>query len=215
MKKFLLSALLAGVATAAFAADLPTQKAPPPPPLVYAPPMFTWTGVYFGVNGGFDFVNNGSRSFGSGTGGLVGGTVGYNYQMGQLVIGGEGDWDWAGVSHTQNTTIGGYHMHQDQVMTARARFGVAMDRALIFVTGGYAGVELNGRYNPANTWDNQWRNGGAIGAGVEYAITNNITAKAEYLYLPMASSTYFSGAPFQTNSSLNESLLRVGVNYKF
>jgi outer membrane immunogenic protein len=214
MNKFLLGALLAGVATSAFAADLPTRKEAPPPPMVYAAPMFTWTGFYVGANGGIDFVD-GNGAFGSSSGGMVGGTVGYNYQMGQLVIGAEGDWDWAGVTHTQHTAIGDYHMHQDQVMTARARLGYAMDRALLFVTAGYAGAELNGHYLPNNTWDNKWRNGAAIGGGVEYAITNNISAKAEYLYLPMASATYFPGTPFQTHSSLNESLVRIGLNYKF
>ena len=33
------------------------------------------------------------------------------------------------------------HMDINQILTARARAGVAFDRALVFVTGGYAGVE--------------------------------------------------------------------------
>ena len=53
MKKILLAALLAGVASSAFAADLPTHKAAPAPGPYYAPQAFSWTGLYVGVNGGW------------------------------------------------------------------------------------------------------------------------------------------------------------------
>ena len=56
MKKFLLAALLAGVATGALAADLPTHKAPPAPAPAMSPRTFTWTGFYVGVNGGYGFA---------------------------------------------------------------------------------------------------------------------------------------------------------------
>src|SRR6201999_3405809 len=94
MKKILLAALMAGVATSAFAADLPTRKAPPAPAPIYVAPAFTWTGFYLGVNGGYGVGNDG-KSFGNVDGGMVGGTAGYNYQLGQIVLGVEGDWDWA------------------------------------------------------------------------------------------------------------------------
>lgn len=51
----------------AFAADLPSYKGPPPPP---PPPMFSWTGVYGGVNIGYGF-GNGDQQFGSGTHGII------------------------------------------------------------------------------------------------------------------------------------------------
>ena len=94
MKKVLLAALMAGAASSAMAADLPTRKAPPAPQVYAAPPVFSWTGFYVGVNGGWGGGSSGG-DFGSPTGGLVGGTVGYNYQVGQFVAGLEGDWDWA------------------------------------------------------------------------------------------------------------------------
>ena len=56
---------------------------------------------------------------------------------------------------------------------------------------------------------------GVIGAGVEYALTNNISAKAEYLYAPFSSQTYFAGTPDAENNGLSLSLFRVGLNYKF
>jgi outer membrane immunogenic protein len=219
MKKILLAALLAGVATSALAADLPTRKAAPAPAPVYAPPMFTWTGFYLGLNGGYGWGSTSSKSFGDPTGGFIGGTAGYNYQMGQLVIGVEGDWDWAHLTHTQATLLSNNTMKVDSILTARARLGYAMDRTLLFITGGYAGADTKGSYfDPVLGFSgssSKWRNGGAIGAGLEYAFTNNITAKAEYLFLPFGGRSYFSGTPYRVHSNLNVSELRVGLNYKF
>ncbi len=55
-----------------------------------------------------------------------------------------------------------------------------------------------------------WRNGGVVGAGLEYAFTNNISAKAEYLYAPFAGQTIDG-----QRSNLDLSLIRAGLNYKF
>ncbi len=57
--------------------------------------------------------------------------------------------------------------------------------------------------------------GGAIGAGVEYAFTNNITAKVEYLCLPLASTTTFGSTVWSERAPDDVSLLRAGLNTKF
>ncbi len=208
MKKFILAALLAGVATSALAADLPTRKAPPAP-AVYAPPIFTWTGFYVGVNGGYG-VNSGSSSdFGNPSGGFVGGTAGYNYQMGQLVLGVEGDVDWANLTSGGTNAVGAYNTNIDTLLTVRARAGYAIDRTLLYVTGGYAGADTNINF-PAFGSQSDWRSGGVIGGGVEYAFTNNISAKVEYLFAPLQDQTYLG-----QKSSLDLSLVRAGLNYKF
>jgi outer membrane immunogenic protein len=204
MKKFLLAALLAGVATSALAADLPSHKAPPPPMPAYAPQAFSWTGFYIGVNGGYGFGSDG-KDFGNPSGGLVGVTAGYNYQIGQLVLGVESDWDWADL-----TKSGLYSSRVDDLFTARARAGYAIDRALLYVTGGYAGAEDKISIAGFGS-QSDWRNGGVIGGGLEYAFTNNISAKAEYLYEPLADKSFGTG----TKSDLNLSLVRAGLNYKF
>ena len=209
MKKVLLAALMAGVASSAMAADLPTRKAPPAPAQYYAPPAFSWTGFYVGVNGGWGGGTSGG-DFGSPTGGLVGGTVGYNYQIGQFVAGLEGDWDWADINKSGTILgVGPYSNKVDSVLTARARVGVAMDRALLYVTGGYAGAE--DKVSTVGLSSTDWRSGGAIGAGIEYAFTNNISAKAEYIYAPLQSKSYGVGE----KSNLDLSLVRAGLNYKF
>lgn len=208
MKKFLLAALLAGVATSALAADLPSHKAPPPPMPAYAPQAFSWTGFYIGVNGGYGFGSDG-KDFGNPSGGLVGVTAGYNYQIGQFVAGVESDLDWTDLTKSGVNTGGAYSTRIDSLFTARARAGVALDRALLFVTGGYAGAEDHVNF-PGTYSQSDWRNGGVIGAGMEYAFTNNISAKAEYLYAPLENKTY-DGVKNDTNLSL----IRAGLNYKF
>ena len=125
MKKVLLAALMAGVASSAMAADLPTRKAPPAPQVYSSPLVFSWTGFYVGVNGGWGGGTNGG-AFGSPTGGLVGGTVGYNYQVGQFVGGLEGDWDWADLN--KNGTEHSWHVHQqDGIAGHRPRAGRRRD----------------------------------------------------------------------------------------
>jgi outer membrane immunogenic protein len=208
MKKILLAALFAGVATSAFAADLPTRKAPPAPVPAYAPPVFTWTGFYIGVNGGYG-VGNSGKDFGTPSGGFIGGTAGYNYQIGQFVLGVETDLDWADLNKSGTNFVGPYKSQVNDLFTARARAGYAVDRALFYVTGGYAGADDKlslGGFGSQTTW----RSGGAIGGGVEYAFTNNITAKAEYIYAPFSDKS-FDGA----KSQLDVSLFRTGLNYKF
>jgi len=212
MNKVLLAALMAGVASTAMAADLPTHKAAPAPAPYYAPPVFSWTGLYVGVNGGWA-GGTGGGDFGSPNGGLIGGTLGYNYQIGQFVLGVEGDWDWAGLKKDGANVLGSYSNKVDQLMTARARVGYAIDRALLFVTAGYAGAEDQISMPGVSSTD--WRSGGAFGGGIEYAFTNNITAKAEYLYAPFSDKTYTDGLGNFAKSDLNLNIVRAGLNYKF
>ena len=103
-----------------------------------------------------------------------------------------------------------YSNKVDQLLTARARAGFAMDRALLYVTGGYAGAEDKVSM-PGFFSSTDWRSGGAFGGGIEYAFTNNISAKAEYIYAPFQSKSYVPGA----KSDLDLSLVRAGLNYKF
>ncbi len=222
MRRILLSVLMAAVASSALAADLPTTKGPPPAPYI-PPPAFSWTGFYIGVNGGWGWSGTDNNSFGDINGGLVGGTAGYNYQINQFVIGFEGDVDWAGIqnSNFSYTIPGGFgndKLTSNWMTTERARLGYAVDRTLFFVTGGYAGIDMHGSFSDSfgnYGSQNVWHNGGIVGAGIEYAFTNNISLKGEYLYAPMQSQTYFAGTPAETSTGLDISIFRAGLNYKF
>ena len=223
MRKILIATLLAGVATSAFAADLPARKsAPAPAPIPYAAP-FSWTGFYVGVNGGFgagSFRGFGNTEFGDPSGGFVGGTAGYNYQIGQFVIGAEATLDWADLSKSQSFADGSTSKATvDSLGNVLARAGFAADRALFYVAGGYAGGQVHANFFDAplatSFSNSSWQNGYSVGGGIEYAFTNNISLKAEYLFTQLSDKTYFGGSPDAVKTGLNINTVKTGLNYRF
>jgi outer membrane immunogenic protein len=229
------TAALAIAASAAQSADLPSRYAPPP--MIAAVPVFTWTGFYVGVNagygwstndrnGGFDPVFGYLNSGGSDGGFVGGGQVGYNYQIGQFVVGLETDIQYADIGGGSN--FGG--SSDGYFGTVRARAGFAFDRALIYATGGFAygdiGSTNNGYYG--TTLNNFYGNnsdtstGWVLGGGVEYAFTNNLTAKIEGLYVNLGSNNnngYYGVLPVAAYSFSKQDnefgVVRAGLNYKF
>ncbi len=219
----LLAASPALIATTALAADLPRRSEAP----FYSapPPLFTWTGFYAGINGGVGlggFTRGGGTYFGGASGGLAGGTIGYNYQGGPIVVGIEADVDWADVNGS-NTPFFGVSGKStvDELNTVRGRLCYAYDRTLFFVTGGYAGGSVSG--NVANFAsspnllinESHYLNGYAIGAGVEYSVTPRVSVKAEYLFTSLQPNTYFGGTFNAMNSGVDISTVKAGVNYHF
>ncbi len=207
-KSIFAGALATLVAGAACAADLPRRSMSPAP--YFAAKSFSWTGVYAGLNAGYDFgttSNSAKGVIGSVRGGSLGGTVGYNQQIQNFVIGAEGD---LAAANVQGST-GSNSAKVNSIGTLRARAGFAADRALVYATGGYAG----GQTKVTNGTDgSKWLNGYAIGGGLEYAFTNNISAKAEYLYTDLQPKNY--GLTSGVNSAgVKVNQVRTGVNYKF
>ena len=138
----------------------------------------------------------------SASGFLVGSTLGANFQAGAFVFGLEGDIDYSGV--TANIPGGVGTFNSRWISTVRARAGYAIDRVLLYVTGGGAFANLQG---PGFTTTGT---GWTAGAGVEFALAQNWTAKAEYLFVDIPNATVTGGS-----AKFTESLARVGVNYKF
>jgi outer membrane immunogenic protein len=194
---------------AAVAADLP-RRATAPAPYVAPVPVFTWTGFYAGVNAGYGWGKQKSTAdatFGSLDGAKLGGTVGYNQQVGALVFGVEGDWDWSNAKNTNGAAVS----KLTSEMTARGRVGYAVDRVLLFTTGGYAGGTID--RSVAGPAANDWHNGYVLGGGMEYAFTSNVSAKAEYLYTDLSSKTDAAALP--SRAGVTENTVRMGVNYRF
>ncbi|HTT48246.1 MAG TPA: outer membrane protein [Pseudolabrys sp.] len=218
MKRFTLAAYAAllAVVTAApvVAADLPL-------PFKAAPTAaFNWTGFYAGVNGGYGWGKSNWTVSGTGattgdfdtTGAMVGGTVGYNLQMSQFVVGFEGDIDAIWMKGTDATAC--CQTANDWFATARARLGYAMDRWMPFVTGGAAFGDV--KMTTAAGSETATRIGWTAGAGLEYAFMGAWSAKIEYLYADLgnaACSVATCGAA--TDVSFKANIVRGGIDYHF
>jgi outer membrane immunogenic protein len=231
MKRILLAAALALAAGGqALAADLP-QPAPPPPraPATYVPvpvPVFTWTGIYLGVNGGYAFGTSNWSATGvpstgnfNTTGWLGGGTLGGNYQWGQFVLGVEGDGAWTNLTgSTFSNCLHGCTTQSDWLATVRGRAGYAVDRILIYGTGGGAFGNLQASAGTL-PFSSSTQIGWTAGGGVEFAFTPNLTAKVEYLYVDLGSQSCAVGfcatSGPATTVTLTENVVRAGINYKF
>jgi outer membrane immunogenic protein len=245
MKKVLLSSVaLLGLTVGAMAADLPMRSAPmAPAPVFSAVPVFTWTGFYVGVNAGWGWDtnddNNGFLGLNGGIfdddddsdGGFIGGgQVGYNMQFGSFVAGVEADLQFADINGSDrrvlvngaliNVGTGGL----DYFGTVRARLGFAIDRALVYATGGFAyggGDNGNGCRvgNLIDCDDDDDVSGGwTLGGGVEFAVTNNLTVKLEGLYVNLdrgGDDTVFETGVLNNRDDLEFGVVRAGLNFKF
>jgi outer membrane immunogenic protein len=211
MKRILLAGAFALVAGGqALAADLPPPPPPPRAPATYVPttaPVYNWSGIYIGANGGYAFgttTPTGGAGFNT-NGFLAGGTVGGNIQWGGFVLGAEGDWDWSNLNGTG--IIGGTAgtFNSNWLATARGRAGWAFDRVLLYGTGGGAFANAGFTGLGSTTMD-----GWTAGGGLEFAFAPNWTAKAEYLYVDFSNPS-LGAANFKTT----ENVVRAGVNFKF
>jgi outer membrane immunogenic protein len=210
MKRIVLSALLAALPMAASAADLPRRSAPVQQ--FSAPPIFTWTGFYVGVNAGAiwgDYTKV-AKPLDAKTGFTGGGQLGYNYQIGSVVAGLEGDYNFADLSGRGLIGATASRGKLDSFGTLRGRLGLAFDRAMIYGTGGYAFGSSEIRVGALK--DDKWHNGYALGAGLEYAFTNNISAKAEYIYMDFEDKKHFGGPG---KAGIDANVVRGGINYRF
>ena len=196
--------------------------------------VYNWTGFYVGVNGGgawgsqdpLNIITNRFDGLSTGiSGGLFGGTVGAQMQMGHVVMGLEADLDWASITGSSAITptiagVGGLGTFNaktniDWESTVRARVGYANNNWLYYATGGLAllgakttlttpgGAAVCGGVLASCTGTDR-QAGIALGAGLEYGFTPALSAKLEYLYVSAVSLSV---------SHNNE--IRAGLNYRF
>ena len=227
---------------------------------VPAAPGHNWSGAYIGAQGGYGFGHKEWPDFVDITpdsgkysvrGWLAGGTVGANAQAGAFVFGVEGEWMWTGISGSQAFAVDagpgssvtfGLATRVNWLAIAAARAGfVVGDKLMIY---GKAGVALADETHTldealsagptsivAHISAKALHTGVVAGAGAEYALGGNWSAKLEYDYIKMLGQ-YYSGtgveavsAPGTTGSfivaanfskmSQDIHLIKLGVNYHF
>lgn len=227
----------------AMAADLSR----PAPVYTKAPPMapiFSWTGFYIGGNIGGAWANDNitdnlfGLNFNNGNNAVFvgGGQAGFNYQVGSVVFGVEGDFDWAANNNNTVTGIIGpggdtftASANDRWIATVAGRLGYAADRWLFYVKGGGGWVGANsftvtdvttgasvtaGNSNTLSGW--------LVGGGVEWAFANNWSLRAEYDFLGLSTRTFtvpatspiLVGDTFTTGKN-NVQMATIGINYRF
>lgn len=203
-------ALVLSFCTCAGAADL-TRR--PPPPLLQ--PIYTWNGFYVGghlggVTSSEDVSVDGFNVLSTNPSGFLGGVqAGYNYQIApNWLIGIEGELSWTSASGSSL----GFNSDHNWYDTLDGRLGYVMGPWLLYAKGGAAW--MNADYSVPGVSINVTRTGWNIGAGAEFMLAPQWSAKAEYNFLDFGKDNLggvFTG--FAVDTQVHE--FKVGVNYHF
>ena len=221
MRKYLLATLsvaaLSFASQSSFAADVEM-----------APAAYDWSGPYLGVTAGYGWGDVTQYDGGGDSGNvdgldgfIAGGTLGYNHQMGSFLIGLETDISYSDISSEFSDQPGwdcivddGCQTDVDWFGTARLRLGLPMDSFLPYITGGLAigGVESRIEGNTDFTLD-ETELGWTVGGGVEAAVTESLTVKAEVLYVDFGRTDRVGPEDFAVSTDFIAA--RLGLNWQF
>jgi outer membrane immunogenic protein len=164
------------------------------------------------------------------SGGLVGGTVGYNWENGRYVFGLEGDGSWADIrgSGTCGFPPGGGPSHAcggsiDALGTVRARLGYDLGPViptftsiLAYATGGLAVGDIHAWDSLFGTSGDKTVAGWTVGGGFEAMLNANWSVKLEYLHVDFGNPAVFTAIPPNPEHvSTTADIVRVGLNYHF
>lgn len=244
--KTLLKATVASIVLlgsgAALASDLPSKKYLPMAPAL--PQLYNWTGFYVGGQVGYswgsdrlgEFLTAGRTPLGvnfdySPSSFVAGGHAGFNYQMGQIVVGVEGDVEAMNARGGFNDPPlvrspfdpgGLVRVQQDWQASVRARIGYAFDRFMVYGTAGAAFTKFEHTYfNPLAGFGESGkfsRTGWTVGGGVNYAMTNNLILGVDYRYTDYGNFDYTARSAFLGLTAGHEPsshAARASLAYKF
>ncbi|MCC5982741.1 MAG: porin family protein [Rhodobacteraceae bacterium] len=253
LKQLAAGAVLGAMCTTAANAGSNSPVMPEQPVTFTQPSVgYDWTGPYVGGVGAYGMLNSETSdhwcwvacdgaSMASGGGG-VGLALGYDWQMGSLVVGGVVDHmvtNFENINIHDGPTNNKYTSYTEaswnSLTTLRARAGLAADQTLFYATGGLAWADVNYRHDYNHGPDAEERGflpysgremGFAAGGGIEHAVSNNISISAEYLYVGLrsvAGGAYYRdwddipGSQRDGTVSYRSSAhkVRLGVNFRF
>ncbi len=215
------------------AADLPVNA--PPPPTAY-----NWAGFYLGGQIGYGWGEDsgnvsltgplGAKPFPATVGsssaqtqGVIGGGhIGNNWQIKQFVFGFEGDVDGTSLSKlTQPIANLQYNVTSSSPVQGAilGRVGYAFDRVLLYATGGVAAGWIHNEYNILGVGSSfsTTRIGWTVGGGVEYAVNENWSIRAEYRHTDLG---YLSDGPIifpyvSQSHNWTQNQVQVGFSYRW
>lgn len=223
-----------GAAAPAFGADLVAQPVQPlytiaPQPV--AATIYDWSGYYVGMNGGlgsssncWDFNGGTPEGCHDATGGTVGGQIGYRRQMGQIVLGVEGQGNWADLTGS-NDSVASANINQtkiDAFGVVTGQIGYAVDNVLFYAKSGAAvtsnAYQISSTLTGAQLGKSDhilW--GGALGAGIEYGFAPSWSVSLEYDHLFMQPGAVHFPAPAGGTDRVRQDfdLVTARLNYKF
>lgn len=210
--------VIAACGFSAQAADLIIEPELP----VVAPMAHDWTGFYAGVNAGiiwgtagYDSPDAPETNYEADLDGFLAGVQGgYNWQVGDLVLGLQSDFAYTSAETGEGDAL-------VWLGSTTGRVGLALDTVLLY---GKAGIAY-GMSDASFAWDNvtydesDWHVGWTAGLGAEVALDENVSLFAEYNYVDLGSVNYFADAgpigPNGVDVDVDAHLVKAGVNFKF
>jgi outer membrane immunogenic protein len=242
MKRLLVAAMAAGLASPAFAADAPAAK---PAVKASAPAGFNWTGCYVGIQGGGSWgksehvarAGDASGPTISGTfnltGAVAGRNVGCDFQIEKTVLGFDNDASWTN-KHGSAPDMPPFNVtatsstRERWIDMFRGRVGYALDQVLVYGTAGvaFAGTEVTVSNPAGQVTDSKTRTGLAVGLGGEWAAWVDswgaVSVKLEYVHADFGSKRYVDPAVsfgaftvVTRDVRLTDDIVRAGVNVRF
>jgi outer membrane immunogenic protein len=180
---------------------------------------YSWTGFFASPLINYQSANFhglGGRLLKQANGVTLGGEAGYNFQAGQFVLGPAADLSYSFMQAGSNG-LGPLGTKADIgfVGSVRARAGFAIDRFLIYATGGigFGEVQVKNRLSFVST--SQIESGWTAGGGVQYLWSNDSILQLEYRRLSLDNQNFFALPYGRSKVGVDMSLINAGFYFKF